>query len=97
MPLDVPMDFQDDDFSCTPVCMLMVLKFIKNNFTSGFPELDLAKISELLKTDAGGTALENVEDINEVFKKTSPALEIKTGYRQKFEDIVEEVNKNSDL
>ena len=57
MPLDVPLEYQDDDFSCTPVCMKMVLEYIKDKFSSGFPNLDVARISEVLKTsaDIGGT------------------------------------------
>jgi len=57
MTLDVPLEYQDDDFSCTPVCMKMVLEYIKDKFSSGFPNLDVARISEVLKTsaDIGGT------------------------------------------
>jgi hypothetical protein len=93
MSLDVPMDFQEDDFSCTPVCVLMVCKFIKPNFSQGFPILDLTIVSETLLTDAGGTAFENVQNLNELFKKTRPSLEVVAGYRCRFEEIVEEVNK----
>jgi hypothetical protein len=93
MPLDVPMDFQEDDFSCTPVCVLMVCRFIKPRFSQGFPILDLPIVSETLKTNAGGTAFENAQNLNELFKKTRPSLEVVAGYRQKFEEIVEEVDK----
>lgn len=97
MPLDVPLEFQDDDISCTPVCILMVLKYIRNRFTSGFPNLDLATISEKVKTsaDLGGTTFENIENINELFKKTSPSLEIVPNFRHKFEEIIEEIKKNN--
>jgi ABC-type bacteriocin/lantibiotic exporter with double-glycine peptidase domain len=93
MPLDVPVEYQDDDFSCTPICILMVAKFIKDKFSQGFPNLDLKTISETIKTDAGGTAFENIRYINELFKKTRPSLEVVAGYRHSFEEIVEEVNK----
>lgn len=95
--MDVPLIKQEDDISCTPVCILMVLKFIKNRFTSGFPNLDLPKISEAVKTsaDEGGTTFKNIENINRLFEKTSPSLEIVPGFRHKFEEIVEEVKKKN--
>jgi hypothetical protein len=93
MPLDVPVEYQENDFSCTPVCILMVAKFIKDKFSQGFPNLDVAIISEAVKTDTGGTPYENIPNINELFKKTRPALEVVAGYRHKFEDIIEEVDK----
>ena len=97
MQLDVPLEYQDDDISCTPVCILMVLEFIKDRFVSGFPNLDLATISETVRTsaDIGGTTFENIENINELFKKTSPSLEIVPDHRRKFEEIIEEVKKNN--
>jgi ABC-type bacteriocin/lantibiotic exporter with double-glycine peptidase domain len=97
MQMDVPLEHQDDDFSCTPVCMLMILKYIKNRFTSGFPDLSLSAISETVKTsaDLGGTTFENIMNINGLFKKTSPSLEIVPGFRHKFEDIIEEIKKNN--
>ena len=95
MPLDVPIEYQDDDHSCTPVCMLMVLKYLKDKFVSGFPDLDLDTISKAIKTsaDEGGTTFENIKNINELFKKTSPSLDIVPGFRHRFEEIIEEVKK----
>jgi ABC-type bacteriocin/lantibiotic exporter with double-glycine peptidase domain len=97
MQMDVPVEYQDDDFSCTPVCILMVLKFIKDRFTSGFPDLSLSVISKAVKTsaDLGGTTFENIENINGLFKKTSPSLEIVPDFRRKFEEIIEEVKTNN--
>jgi ABC-type bacteriocin/lantibiotic exporter with double-glycine peptidase domain len=96
MPLDVPIEYQDDDFSCTPVCMKMVLEYIKAKFVSGFPKLDLERISEVLKTsaDIGGTTLDNIKNINEEFKKTRPSLEFVSGLNFKIEDIIKEVKDN---
>jgi len=96
MPLDVPIEYQDDDFSCTPVCMKMVLEYIKEKFSSGFPSLDVAKISELLKTsaDIGGTYLDNIKNINGEFRKAKPSLEFIPNTDQKIEDIIEEVKEN---
>jgi ABC-type bacteriocin/lantibiotic exporter with double-glycine peptidase domain len=96
MPLDVPIEYQDDDFSCTPVCMKMVLEYVKEKFSSGFPKLDIAKISEVLKTsaDIGGTTLDNIKNINDEFRKTRPSLEFVSGINHKIEDIVKEVKDN---
>lgn len=96
MPLDVPIEYQDEDFTCTPVCMKMVLEYIKERFVSGFPSLDIAKISEILKTsaDIGGTTFENIKNINEEFKKTRPSLEFVPSLNHKIEDIKKEIADN---
>ena len=88
MQLDVPLEYQEDDYSCTPVCILMVLKFIKEKFKSGFPNLDLSTISEALKTsvDEGGTTFENIKGINNLFEKTSPSLEIIPNFKHNFKE-----------
>jgi predicted double-glycine peptidase len=93
MSLDVPLEYQDNDFSCTPVCMKMVLEYVKGKFVSGFPELDIAAISEVLKTsaDLGGTTFDNIKNINEEFKKTRPSLEFVPGLNHKIEDIKTEI------
>jgi hypothetical protein len=95
MQMDVPIEYQDDDYSCTPVCIHMVLVSIKDRFSAGFPDLSLSEISKAIKTsaDEGGTTFENIENINKLFKKTSPSLEIVPDFGHKFEDIVEEVKK----
>jgi len=67
MQLDVPIEYQEDDFSCTPVCILMVLKFIRDRFSAGFPNLDLVAISEAVKTDEGSTPFESIKNINELY------------------------------
>lgn len=91
--MDVPLEHQDDDFSCTPVCMKMVLEYVKSRFSDGFPNLDIAKISETLKAsaDLGGTTFENIKNINEEFKKTRPSLEFVPGLNHKIEDIKDEI------
>jgi len=96
MPLDVPIEYQEDDFSCTPVCMKMVLEYVKERFVSGFPNLDIAKISEIVKTsaDIGGTTFDNIKNINEEFKKTRPLLEFIPSLNNKIEDVKKEIVDN---
>lgn len=91
--MDVPLEYQDDDSSCTPVCMKMVLEYVKKRFSEGFPNLDIAKISETLETsaDLGGTTFENIKNINEEFRKTKPSLEFVPSLNNKIEDIKEEI------
>ena len=76
--------------------MKMVLEYVKNRFSEGFPDLDIPKISEILKTsaDLGGTTFENIKNINEVFRKTRPSLEFVVGLNHKLEDIKKEISNN---
>lgn len=96
MQVDVPLEHQDDDFSCTPLCILMVLRYLANRFTSGFPNLDLVTISEAVKAsaDIGGTNFENIHNVNSLFDKTSPSLDIVPSFGCKFEEIIEEIKKH---
>jgi hypothetical protein len=73
--------------------MKMVLEYVKNRFSEGFPNLDISKISNVLKTsaDIGGTTFENIKNINEEFRKTRPSLEFVPGLYHKIEDIKEEI------
>jgi predicted double-glycine peptidase len=76
--------------------MKMVLEYVKNKFSEGFPNLDIAEISEILKTsaDLSGTTFDNIRNINEAFKKTRPSLEFTPGLNHKFEDIKKEISNN---
>src|SRR5208283_4063611 len=75
------------------LCILMVLEYIAERFKSGLPNLNLAVISEVVQTsaDIGGTTFENIDNINTLFEKTSPSLEIVPNFGCKFEEIMEEV------
>jgi len=97
--LDVPLEKQEDDYSCTPVCMKMVLEYIQDRFSEGFPDLDSSLIAETIKTkasnlaDDGGTTFENIELINEKLKKTRPSLRFTVNTWQTFSDIKKELKK----
>jgi len=93
--LNVPLEFQEDDFSCTPVCMKMVLDYVRNNFSENCPNLDVPKISEVIKTTAdGGTNFEDIKHINDQLKKARPSLEFVADIDHKFEAIKEEIANN---
>ena len=91
--VDVPLERQEDDFSCTPLCILMVLEYIAEKFKSGLPNLNLTVISEVVQTsaDIGGTTFPNIKNINTLFERTSPSLEIVPSFGCKFEEILEEI------
>jgi hypothetical protein len=77
-PLDVPMIFQEDDFSCTPVCMKMVLEFFRRRHPT-IPELDIASIAKATKTDEGGTMFVNIDVVNSILIKSIPSVEFLPG------------------
>lgn len=44
--LDVPLVLQEDDFSCVPACIMMVLEFVRSNNVGGYvPNMDLKQVS----------------------------------------------------
>jgi predicted double-glycine peptidase len=74
----------------------MVLEYMRDRIHEGFPELDVATISETIKTsaDEGGTTFENIKLINEKLKKTMPSLEFIAGSSHQFEEIKEEIKND---
>jgi len=94
--LDVPLKFQEDDYSCTPTCMKMVLEYIRNKFSEGFPDLGISLIAKTVKAsaDEGGTTFENVELINEKLKKVRPSLRFVAGSGHRFAEIKEELTND---
>ena len=74
----------------------MVLDYARNNFSENCPNLDVAKISEVIKTSAdnGGTTFDNIKHINEELKKTKPSVEFIADFGHKFEDIKKEISNN---
>lgn len=91
-PLDVPLILQEDDFSCTPVCIKMILEYIRKKFPD-VPELDLPTITKSLKTDEGGTMFTNLKGINKPLLKSFPSVDFIAGWGHKLGEIEEELNQ----
>ena len=96
--LDVPLEKQEEDYTCTPVCMKMVLEYIRDKFSEGLPDLDSSIIAKTIKTkasaDEGGTTFENIELINEKLKKTRPSLRFVAVWGQNFSEIKDELEND---
>ena len=92
--LDVPLEFQENDFSCTPVCIKMVLEFVRRQNPTGYvPNLSVEEISKNVGTDELGTPLENVERINEKLHKTVPSVEFVAELNCSFDEIRNEISQ----
>ncbi len=90
--LDVPLVYQEDDFSCVPVCMKMVLDFIRNqNPKSYIPPIDIKEICKVIGTDELGTSLEEVEKINAKLLKAVPSIEFSAEMNCTFPEIEKEI------
>jgi len=96
--LDVPLEKQEDDYTCTPVCMKMVLEYIRDKFSEGLPDLHSSIIAKTIKTkssvDEGGTTFENIELINEKLKKARPSLRFTAVSGQNLNEIRDELGND---
>ena len=96
--LDVPLEKQEDDYTCTPVCMKMVLEYIRDKFSEGLPDMDSSIIAKTIKTkasvDEGGTTFENIELINEKLKKARPSLSFTAVSGASVKDIKDELEND---
>jgi hypothetical protein len=90
--LDVSMEYQSNDFSCVPISIKMVLEFVRKENPKGyFPNMSIDEISKAILTDELGTALENVEKINERLLKANPSIEFVTEMNCSFSEIENEI------
>ena len=90
--LDVPLEYQDNDFSCTPVYIKMVLEFIRVQNPIGYvPNIDVEEISRTIGTDELGTPLQNVENINKKLVKAVPSIEFVAEINCSFDEIENEI------
>jgi ABC-type bacteriocin/lantibiotic exporter with double-glycine peptidase domain len=94
--LDIPLVFQEDDFSCVPICIKMVLDFISEQNPEGYiPEIDFNEISKTVGTDELGTALENVKNINKKLEKAVPSIEFEDKMNCSLDEIENEIQKGN--
>jgi ABC-type bacteriocin/lantibiotic exporter with double-glycine peptidase domain len=90
--LDVPLEYQEDDVSCVPVCMKMILEFIRRENPTGYiPNMNVEEISQTVGTDELGTPLENIEKINEKLGKAVPSVEFVAELNCSFREIENEI------
>jgi len=90
--LDVPLEYQEDDFSCTPVCIKMVLELVRKQNPNGYiPNINIEEISKTMGTDELGTPLENIQKINEKLQKTVPSIEFVAELNCSFVEIENEI------
>jgi hypothetical protein len=90
--IDVPIEFQEDDFTCVPVCIKMILEHIRQINPGGFiPVSTLKEISLAMGTDELGTPLSGTEGINEMLRKAHPSLEFEGKTNCTLSDIEKEI------
>lgn len=90
--LDIPLVYQEDDFSCVPSCIKMILGFISEQNPKGFiPEISIEEISKAIGTDELGTALQNVKNINKKLQKTLPSIEFTDEMNCTLDEIENEI------
>lgn len=86
--IDVAVELQEDDFSCVPVCVSMILAHVKRNnpnchiSTNGLQEIALA-----MGTDELGTPLDGVEGLNKLLEKSLPSVEFEYKFGCALSDI----------
>lgn len=94
--LDIPLFFQENDFSCVPLCIKMVLGFISEQNPEGYiPEIGIEEISKSVGTDELGTALESVKNINKKFEKAIPSIEFEDKMNCSLDEIENEILKGN--
>jgi len=92
--MSVPMEFQENDFSCVPVCIRMILEFVRQQNVDGFiPDMSIEEISAAIGTDELGTSLSQVDKINEKLLKAVPSIEFEAKINCTLSDIEQEIEK----
>jgi len=90
--LNVPLEYQEDDFSCVPVCIKMILEFVRQQNTTGYvPNMNIEEISQAIGTDELGTPLQGIEKINEKLLKAVPSIEFEAKMNCTFSEIEKEI------
>jgi len=89
--LDVPVIPQEDDYTCTPACIKMLLEFVRNTHSGYVPDMNVDEIAKIIGTDELGTPLDQVEKINESLIKAVPSIEFKSELNCSFIEIENEI------
>ena len=92
--LDVERFGQAQPFQCVPVCVKMVLEYLRNNHGEKIPRLSVSKISRIVRTMREGTIPKDVERINGYLSKGNPVVEFKSGLLARFPEIRRELEQN---
>jgi len=90
--LEVPPICQEDDYSCVPFCILMILEYIRTqNARNYIPPITIEKISQVIGTDIDGTPLDNIEAINKELEKAVPSIEFVTAENCSINELEAEI------
>ncbi len=86
--IEVAAELQEDDFSCVPVCISMVLTYVKqSNPNSHVPANGVREIALAMGTDELGTPLDGVEGLNKLLEKSLPSVEFEYKFGCTLSDI----------
>ena len=92
--IDVPVELQEDDFSCVPTCVKMVLEHIrKTNSNCSIPIETLKEISLAMGTDELGTPLDGTKGLNSALEKAQPSIEFEDKIRSSLSEIEKELEQ----
>ena len=91
--IEIPIVFQEDDYSCVPVCIKMVLTFISNQNSNYYiPINTIEEISRAMGTDLLGTSLSGVEGLNLCLLKSLPSIEFEGKENCSLAEIEQEIS-----
>jgi hypothetical protein len=90
--IEVPMEFQEDDYSCVPLCVKMIFDFIhQNNKDCYIPICTIEEIKLAMGTDLLGTSLSGVDGLNEMLLKARPSIEFEGKENCSLSEIEQEI------
>lgn len=90
--LQVPHVDQDDDYSCVPACVKMVVQF-HHQRNNSLPNPTFDEIKRAIGTRPDGTMLDDVPKVNRLLKSATHKLEFTFSERASFEEIEKELSE----
>src|SRR5208283_4154472 len=78
--LDVPVILQEEDFTCVPVCLRMVIEYLNRNILrSQIGDLEIPNIVTTVRCKRIGTSIYDVRNMNETSEllRAIPSVEFK--------------------